>query len=177
MATIFTIGHSTRSVEELIELLRAHGVRVVIDVRRHPGSRRHPQFATGALAASLRAADIDYVNELELGGRRKTHAGSPNDGWRSASFRGYADHLATPAFQGALARVVERAEREPCALMCAEAVPWRCHRQLIADVLVSRGHEVRHVLSAHRADPHVLNPMAHVADDGTLTYPAASAPS
>ena len=151
-------------------MLRAHGVRAVIDVRRHPGSRRHPQFARDALARSLPAEGLGYVHEPELGGRRRPLPGTQNTAWRNEQFRGYADHLASAEFESALARVLTYPE-PPVALMCAEAVPWRCHRQLIADVLVARGHDVRHVLSVDRADAHRLDPKARVSG-GRVIYPA-----
>lgn len=175
MHTIFTIGHSTRTAEELIGLLRRNGVGVLVDVRRYPGSRRHPQFNREALGRELEGAGIGYRHEESLGGRRGAPAGadrSPNAGWRSASFRAYADHLATEEFRSALERVEAAAAASPVAIMCAEAVPWRCHRQLIADALVARGREVRHIVSASEPGPHELNAMARVGPDGLVTYPA-----
>jgi uncharacterized protein (DUF488 family) len=173
---VYTIGHSTRTLEELFAMLRAHGARTVIDVRRYPGSRRHPHLAKEPLSQALRDAGIGYVHEPDLGGRRSPRPESPNDGWRSPQFRGYADHLATPAFATALARVLAHPD-PPVALMCAEAVPWRCHRQLISDVLALRGHDVRHILSVSRAEAHVPNEMARVTDDGSVVYPAPAAPT
>jgi uncharacterized protein (DUF488 family) len=170
---VLTISHSTRSIEEFIDLLRAHGARALIDVRRYPGSRRFPQFAKDTLAASLEHAGIEYVHEPDLGGRRSPRKNSPNTAWRNEQFRGYADHLATPMFEAALTRVLER--KGPVALMCAEAVPWRCHRQLISDVLTLRGHEVRHILSTSRASLHHPNENAHMGEDGVITYPASMA--
>ena len=169
---IYTIGHSTREVGELVGLLRAHGVGQVVDVRRYPGSRRHPQFAQAALAAALEAAGIAYRHEPELGGRRAARRDSPNTAWRSAGFRGYADHMGTPAFQTALARLIEVAHARSSAILCAEALPWRCHRQLIADALVARGEEVGHILGPSRVDPHRLSPHAQVLPSGLLRYPA-----
>lgn len=171
MRTIFTVGHSTRDAAEFVDLLRGHGVRLVVDVRRFPGSRRHPQFNGEALARTLADAGIRYRHEPDMGGRREGLADSPNRGWRNASFRAYADHLASAEFRSALTRLRADAARTVVAIMCAEAVPWRCHRQLISDALVSGGAEVRHILS--EADPraHVLNPMARVGADGLLTYP------
>jgi uncharacterized protein (DUF488 family) len=175
VGTIFTIGHSTRTWDELLALLRAHGVRVVVDVRRFPGSRRHPQFSKETLGASLRAAGIDYLHEEALGGRRAVAAGSPNTAWRNRAFRGYADHMATDTFARALARLESTAAARPTAILCAEAVPWRCHRNLIADALAARGAQVLHILSEARAQPHALHPSARVGRDGTLTYPGADA--
>ena len=175
MHTIFTIGHSTRPADELVALLRGNGVRVLVDVRRFPGSRRHPQYNREALAKTLEAAGIGYRHEEDLGGRREAgQKESPNRGWRNASFRAYADHLGTAAFAGALARVRGDAERGPVAVMCAEAVPWRCHRQLIADALVASGAEVRHIVSGAEPALHELNAMAVVDDAGAVTYPGAA---
>lgn len=174
--TVFTVGHSTRSREEFVELLRAHGVRLLADVRRHPGSRRHPHFDREAMEAWLAEAGVDYLHVDELGGRRdRVDPESPNDGWRSDSFQAYADHLNGEEGQAALDRLEEAARRRPTAVMCAEAVPWRCHRQLIADHLVARGHTVRHVLDRDRADVHDLRDMARPAPDGRVVYPAEQA--
>jgi uncharacterized protein (DUF488 family) len=172
MAKVYTIGHSTRSADELIALLRAHDVRTLVDVRRHPGSRRYPQFGREALEATLSAAEIRYVHAPELGGRRSTTADSPNGGWRNASFRGYADYMGTAVFRSSLAGLEAEAAAAPTAVMCAEAVPWRCHRNLIADALVARGHEVVHILSLDGVRPHTLNAHARVRADGTVVYPA-----
>lgn len=172
MHSVFTIGHSTRPAEELIALLRANGVRTLIDVRRFPGSRRHPQYNREALARTLAEAGIVYRHEEELGGRREAaRRDSPNAGWRNASFRAYADHLGTPAFADALARLRADAVPGAVAIMCAEAVPWRCHRQLIADALVAGGAEVRHIVSGAEPAPHALNAMAVVDEEGGVTYP------
>lgn len=173
--TLYTIGHSTRSLDEFVDLLRAHGIRRVVDVRRYPGSRRYPHFSRESLAVSLPAQGIAYVHEPELGGRRTPRPDSPNGAWRSASFRAYADHMDAPAWQAALARVLAAAEAEPTAVLCAEAVPWRCHRQLIADAVVARGGGVRHVLGMDRADAHTLSEHARVGPDCRVRYPAAEA--
>lgn len=173
MATVFTIGHSTRGVHELIELLREHGVRTLVDVRRFPGSRRNPQFGQEALSAALAAAGVEYAHEPDLGGYRKGREDSPNTAWRTRGFRAYADHMDSPEFREALTRLIGRAEARSTAIMCAEAVPWRCHRQLISDALTARGVEVRHILGPGRADAHELNPAARVRDDGGLVYPEA----
>lgn len=157
-------------------MLRAHGARAVIDVRRFPGSRRHPQFAKDALARSLPELGLAYVHEPELGGRRAPAPGSPNGAWRNPQFRGYADHLSSPEARRAVERVLAH-PAQPVALMCAEAVPWRCHRRILSDLLVAHGHEVRHVLSLHRAEPHRLDPSARVGPDGSVTYPGPEAPS
>ena len=171
MHTIFTIGHSTRAADELIALLAARDVGLLVDVRRFPGSRRHPQFNREALAVSLEAAGIRYRHEPALGGRREGRPDSANTGWRNASFRAYADHLSTPEVRAALDGLEADARVSPIAVMCAEAVPWRCHRQLIADALVARGRDVRHIVSEREPAPHELNGMARVAPDGSVSYP------
>lgn len=166
---LYTIGHSTRSFDEFAALLREHAVRTVADIRRYPGSKRHPHFSREALERSLPDAGISYVHLVELGGRRKPHAGSPNTGWRSASFQAYADAMATPEFASAIERLI--ALPGPVAYMCAEAVPWRCHRNLVSDELVRRRIEVIHILGPGSIRPHEINPMA--VDEGShLIYPA-----
>jgi len=168
---IFTVGHSTRTLEELVGLLRANGVVLVADVRTAPGSRRMPHFARAALAADLPRLGIEYVHLPELGGLRRPRPDSPNAGWRNDSFRGFADHMATDGFRDGLDRLLELAGRRDLAVMCAEAVPWRCHRSLIADALLARGVEVRHIIGPGRAGPHALTPFARVEGDA-VTYPA-----
>jgi len=168
---IYTVGHSTRSLEALVALLTAYRVGLVVDVRRYPASRRHPHFAEHPLAAALQAAGIGYRHDPDLGGRRRARRDSPNTAWRSAAFRGYADHMETPAFEQAVARVIALADAQPVAIMCAEAVPWRCHRQLIADALLARGIAVRHILGAGEPRDHRLSPYAQVLADGRLRYP------
>lgn len=170
MPPVFTLGHSTRPISEFLDLLREHGVRVLVDVRRFPMSRRHPQFSRDSLAASLEEAGIQYVHEPDLGGRRAARPGSPHTAWRVEAFRGYADHMETPEFGAALERLMDRAGRETVAILCAEAVPWRCHRRLISDALVARDVEVRHILGPGRADPHELDPNARVLSGGRLLY-------
>lgn len=170
--TIFTIGHSTRSREQLLEMLNAHGVRAIADVRLIPKSRRYPHFNASELAQWLPAAGIDYLPFPSLGGRRRPAADSPNTGWRNESFRGYADFLTSDQFLDALDNLMAAARRKPTAIMCAEAVPWRCHRSLIADALVVRGWDVLDITSATRASPHKLTPFAKV-DGLAITYPAA----
>jgi len=166
---IFTVGHSTRPQEELVAILREAGVGLLVDVRRFPGSRRYPQFGKEALRAGLAAAGIAYRHEPDMGGRRDPRPDSPNTAWRVAAFRGYADHMASPEFRAALERLWAPAPG-PAAVMCAEAVPWRCHRQLIADALVARGVEVVHLLAPGRRQAHVLNPAATAAADGSVVY-------
>jgi uncharacterized protein (DUF488 family) len=170
MPPVYTIGHSTRAAEELISLLAGHGVAVLVDVRRYPASRRHPQFSRDALAAALAGAGIEYMHEPGLGGRRTPRPDSPNTAWRVEAFRGYADHMAGTEFKAGLAALEACASQRPTAVMCAEAVPWRCHRRLISDALVARGVEVRHILGPRRADPHELDPNARVLDGGRLVY-------
>lgn len=174
MPPVFTIGHSTRSIEELLALLAEHGIRVLVDVRRYPASRRHPQFSRDALAASLAAAGIEYVHEPDLGGRRAARPDSPHTAWRVEAFRGYADHMETPAFNAALEQLIRRAAGTPTAILCAEAVPWRCHRRLISDALIARGVEVLHILSPGRAEPHELDANARLLPGGRLLYAGAA---
>jgi uncharacterized protein (DUF488 family) len=156
-------------------MIAAHGIARLVDVRRFPGSRRHPQFGQERLAGALAAVGVEYAHEEELGGRRAASGAdagaSINRGWRNASFRAYADHMASPAFRAALERLLASAAERPSAVMCAEAVPWRCHRQLIADAAVARGWRVLHVLSAARADAHTLREEARVLPDRTVVYP------
>jgi uncharacterized protein (DUF488 family) len=166
---IFTVGHSTRSQEELIAILKEAGVERLVDVRRFPGSRRHPQFGKEALRAGLAAAGIAYRHEPDLGGRRDPRPDSLNTAWRVAGFRGYADHMASPEFRAAVERLAAGSSL-PTAVMCAEALPWKCHRQLIADALVARGIEVVHLLAPGQRQAHVLNPSAAVGLDGVLVY-------
>lgn len=179
MAPIFTLGHSTRPIEDLLALLAEHGVGVLVDVRRYPGSRRHPQFSRDALAESLAGAGVAYVHEPDLGGRRAARPNSPHTAWRVEAFRGYADHMETPEFTAALERLIRRGSEGTVALLCAEAVPWRCHRRLISDALVARGVEVRHILGPGRADPHELDPNARLLPGGRLLYagPGGDQPS
>ena len=159
---VHTIGHSTRTLDELVALLRAHGIDAIADVRRHPGSRRHPHFARDALASSLPDIGVHYTWMPELGGRRRARPDSPHHAWREESFRAYADHMDEPEFQDALAGLIASAATRSTAIMCAEAVPWRCHRQLIADALLARGIEVRHVVGAGKAKPHTLTAHARL---------------
>jgi len=167
---LWTIGHSTRPIEEFIELLQAHGVQLLVDVRTIPYSRRNPQFNTGALAESLLRAGLRYQHLPTLGGRRKSRPDSVNLGWRNVGFRGYADYMQTNEFLRALEELMAYGKERATAIMCAEAVPWRCHRSLIADALVSRGWTVRHILTTAEAQPHQLTPFAKL-ENGTLTYP------
>lgn len=170
---IFTVGHSTRSAEEFIALLNAHGVEQLVDVRTIPRSRHNPQFGEEELARSLRESGIAYVQMKALGGLRHARRDSINMGWRNASFRGYADYMQTPEFEQALGELMDLAQLRQTAIMCAEAVPWRCHRSLIGDSLVVRGVQVEEIASVEKTRPHTLTRWAHV--DGTqVTYPQAA---
>ena len=168
--TLWTVGHSTRPIDAFIDLLRAHEIRLLVDVRTIPRSRHNPQFNTDALTLSLRDAGLQYRHLPELGGLRKPKKDSINDGWRNASFRGYADYMQTEEFRAAIDALRMFSSQEQTTVMCAEAVPWRCHRSLIADALVMRGWEVRHIMSPENAAPHILTSFAHV-EKGMLTYP------
>ena len=174
--TVWTIGHSTRPIDEFLGLLRAHQISLLVDVRTIPRSRHNPQFNTDMLAQSLRNVDLRYRHMPTLGGLRKPKKDSINDGWRNASFRGYADYMQTDEFQRAIEELMASSTDKKTAIMCAEAVPWRCHRSLIADALVSRGWNIRHIMSPEKATPHVLTSFAHV-EKGTLTYPKPTDPS
>ena len=172
-ARVYTIGHSTRPQAELIDLLRHYGVVTLADVRTIPRSRHNPQFNREALAEALPAAGIAYVHLPLLGGlRHGLGDASPNAGWRNESFRAYADYMQTAEFAEGLEQLRALTEAGPVALMCAEAVPWRCHRSLIADALTTRGVAVREIWSDTRAEVHKLRPFAHV-DGLRLTYPTA----
>ena len=169
--TLFTIGHSTRSLDEFVAILKAHGICVVADVRTVPRSRHVPQFNTETLGPDLSRTGIEYVHLPQLGGLRKTKADSTNLAWRNASFRGYADYMQTPAFHEGLDELVRIAATKLTTIMCAEAVPWRCHRSLIGDALIARGWQVIDLMSERSAKPHKLTEFAQVK--GTrVTYPA-----
>ena len=168
--TIFTIGHSTRSAEAFTRLLRAHGVRHLVDVRTIPRSRHNPQFNTDALAATLDDAGIAYTHMPSLGGLRKPKPDSINAGWRNDSFRGYADYMQTPAFAEAIDALLGIARDGATAIMCEEAVPWRCHRSLVADALLARGVRAEEIVSETKTAPHKLTSFAQVAGT-TVTYP------
>lgn len=168
---LFTIGHSTRSLDEFVALLRAHGVKRVVDVRTIPRSRHNPQFNRETLCKALHNRHLSYRHMKHLGGLRRARADSVNTGWRNASFRGFADYMQTPTFAAALERLIVLGEQQPTAIMCAEAVPWRCHRSLIADALTARGYQVRDITSITSAKPHLLMPMAKVRGQ-QVTYPA-----
>src|SRR5438105_1939464 len=150
MLVVFTIGHSTRTWKAFLELLRAYQIKRVIDVRSIPRSRRNPQFNQETLSAKLRSAKIGYVHLAKLGGLRRARRDSPNMGWRNASFRGFADYMQTPDFDAGLERLIKLAKQKKTALMCAEAVPWRCHRSLIADALIIRDIRVEDIINGKR---------------------------
>lgn len=169
---VLTVGHSTRTSEELVGLLRTHGADTMVEVRKMPGSRRHPQFDREALSTTLAEAGIGYLHLPGLGGRRSPQPDSPNAAWRNASFRAYADHMATPEFRESLVEVMRLCYRKRPCLMCAEAVPWRCHRRLIADALLARDASVGHILGESRLQPHTLTPWARIEPEtGSVTYP------
>lgn len=188
---IYTIGHSTRSFEELIGLLREHAVTRLADIRRFPGSRRHPHFSRDSLEKTLPREGVEYLHFEDLGGRRKPESDSPNTYWENDQFRAYADYLATPELAAAVDRLLGPSwqmavgsrqgtgggppptanSQPPTAIMCAEAVPWRCHRNLLADELVRRGIEVVHIIGSGSSKPHVMNEKARV-EDGHLVYAA-----
>jgi uncharacterized protein (DUF488 family) len=173
-ATVWTIGHSTRTLEEFIGLLRAYRIEAIADVRRFPGSRRYPYFASEALAESLPAHDVAYQWLPKLGGRRKVQPGSPNTAWRNASFQGYADYTATDEFAEGLEALLSLATQRRTAMMCAEAVWWRCHRSLVSDVLKVRGIEVIHIMDAIHSTEHPYTSPARIVD-GKLSYAPAQA--
>jgi uncharacterized protein (DUF488 family) len=167
---IWTIGHSTRTIEKFISLLEEHGIKSLADVRLLPGSRRYPQFNRETLADSLGNAGIRYEHFPELGGRRKARSDSRNTAWRNESFRGYADYMETEEFHKGVGRLLDLATQAgSTAIMCAEAVWWRCHRSLISDYLKTRGIEVTHIMDAHKTEPHPYTSAAQIVDD-RLSY-------
>ncbi|MBN0040620.1 DUF488 domain-containing protein [Cellulosimicrobium cellulans] len=167
-SVVYTVGHSTRPVEDFLALLRENGVRRLVDVRTVPKSRHNPQYHRDALAPVLRAHGITYRWVRELGGLRRARPDSPNAAWRNLSFRGYADHMQTPEFAAAVDDLVRRSTHDDLVIMCAEAVPWRCHRSLVGDALVVRGVEVRDIVSAARPRRHTLTSFARV--EGTRVW-------
>lgn len=167
---ILTVGHSTRPLDEFIALLRAHDVAELVDVRTVPRSRHNPQYDIATLPEAMRAAGIAYRRMEGLGGFRRTRADSPNTGWHNLSFRGYADYMQTPEFAASLDELIALAREHPIAIMCAEAVPWRCHRSLVADALLVRGIAAAEISSPTRLTPHRMTPFAHV-DGLRITYP------
>lgn len=173
--TVYTIGHSTRTIEEFIALLKGQGIDLLIDVRRFPGSRRYPHFGREELPRHLAGAGIEYIHEEDFGGRRDARPDSPNQAWRNLQFRGYADHMDSTEFQAALDRLIERAASRKQAVMCAEAVPWRCHRNLLADALLGRDVRVLHITGPGAPGEHTLNKHARIVDGGRIAYPLAGA--
>lgn len=170
LVTVYTIGHSTRAVDALVDMLRAHGVTRLVDVRTVPRSRHNPQFDRDALPGPLATAGIAHQHMPGLGGLRHPRKDSINTGWRNAGFRGYADYMQTEEFAQHLDVLIDQARAERLTIMCAEAVPWRCHRSLVSDALAARGIRVLHIMTRERADAHALTSFARV--DGTgVTYP------
>jgi uncharacterized protein (DUF488 family) len=169
---VLTIGHSTRPLADFLELLSTHGVETVLDIRTIPRSRHNPQFNRETLPKALRRVGIGYMHLKKLGGLRHPRPDSPNAGWRNASFRGFADYMQTPEFEAGLERLNKLTEKKRCALLCAEAVPWRCHRSLVADALTVRKTPVEHILNRSRRQPHALTPFARVHGK-RITYPTA----
>ena len=161
MVSVWTVGHSTRSGEEFAQILLAHEVQVLVDVRSFPGSRRYPQFNRVTLAESLGEVGIEYKHEPRLGGRRKPRADSHNTAWKNASFRAYADHMESEEFRKGVKDLLELAEKSRTAVMCAEALWWRCHRRLISDYLKSEGHSVIHILDRNKTQEHPDNLFSH----------------
>ena len=161
-SVIWTVGHSVLTQSDFLALLAAHGILGIADVRRFPASRRHPHFNGDAMRQWLPDAGVKYEHFVELGGRRRASPASRNTGLRNESFRGYADYMATPPFQQAVERLLAWAGDQPTAVMCAEAVYWRCHRHLLADALAARGTDVRHILDASKARPHRIHELARI---------------
>ena len=172
---LYTVGHSTRSSDELLALIAEHSIELLVDVRRYPGSRRHPQFARAALASSVAAAGVEYRWVEALGGRRSRRKDSPHTAWRVAAFAGYADHMATPEFQAAAAELLAAAEARNVCVMCAEARPEQCHRRLIADHATAQGVPVTHILAPRRTALHQLPDFARVVD-GRVLYDVGQLP-
>jgi uncharacterized protein (DUF488 family) len=167
---IFTLGHSTLPIERFLVLLHSYGIERLVDIRTIPRSHHNPQFNDTALASSLTAANLDYVHMQALGGLRRACKDSLNMGWRNESFRGYADYMQTERFRDALETLIDMSREKCIAIMCAEAVPWRCHRSLIADALVIRGIQVGEIISATRTQAHAMTSFARV-EGTTVTYP------
>lgn len=168
---VFTIGHSTRSIEESIALLHAYGVKQLVDIRSMPGSRHNPQYGQKALEESLTSVGITYRYMKELGGLRRSSKESGNTGWRNKSFRSYADYMQTEEFRGGIERLIDSARDTPTAIMCAEAVPWRCHRSLVGDALLVRDVKVEDIMTKTNSSLHTLTSFARV-EGVDITYPA-----
>jgi uncharacterized protein (DUF488 family) len=174
MDVIYTIGHSTHPIEEFLDILHAYTIQSLVDVRTVPRSRKNPQFGIDLLPGELESVGISYLHMKSLGGLRHAARDSSNTGWRNDSFRGYADYMATDSFRQGLSELEEMARRQRCVIMCAESVPWRCHRSLIADALTVAGWQVYHIMNKKTARPHTLTTFLHV-ENGTLTYPGEAA--
>ena len=166
---IWTVGHSTRSDQEFGQILLAHQINTLVDVRTYPGSRRYPQFNKSTLAEFLDSIGVNYKHEPRLGGRRTPHKDSHNTAWRNAQFRGYADHMETDEFQDGIKVLLEVAQRSRTTVMCAEAVWWRCHRSLIADYLKAQGHTVIHIMDEKKTEEHPFTAAASIVE-GKLSY-------
>jgi len=173
LSMILTIGHSTHPIEKLIEMLQAHGVERLIDVRAIPKSRRNPQFNRDELERTIPAAGVEYRHMPELGGLRHPKKDSINSAWKNDSFRGYADYMQTPEFERAIEELIAASKDPQIAVMCAESVPWRCHRSLIADALVARGIPVEHIMSASSRKLHTFTPFARIENE-RVTYPGVA---
>ncbi len=170
---IYTIGHSTHPIEEFIQILKTYGVEQLVDVRTIPKSRANPQFNEPELKASLEKTGIAYTRLEDLGGLRHTTSTSINTAWKNKSFRGYADYMQTEAFRNGIEALISLAKEKQTAIMCAEAVPWRCHRSLIGDALLIRGFKVEDILGEKSSRPHQLTPWARV-DGLQITYPGTA---
>jgi uncharacterized protein (DUF488 family) len=176
MPAVYTIGHSTRTAEEFTSILESFSIQVLVDIRTVPRSRKNPQYNREEAGRWLARAGIEYIHRADLGGLRHARKDSVNCGWRNESFRGYADYMQSPEFASAVEWLVSLSGQKTPVIMCAEAVPWRCHRSLVADALLVRSIDVRHIMNARTAKPHVLTSWAHV-EGLTITYPAQSAES
>lgn len=162
---LYTIGHSTRSFEELLEMLQAFTIRTLADIRTVPRSARHPQFNSDALSEALPRHQLQYLPIAELGGLRRANKDSVNGAWENASFRGYADHMLSEEFELGLQKLLDLCHARTTVIMCAEAVPWRCHRTLVADAVTARGGQVEHIMSASKANPHRITKFARIEGD------------
>jgi uncharacterized protein (DUF488 family) len=167
--TIWTVGHSNKTIDDFLTILRSHNIDLVADVRRFPGSRRYPHFGQEKLRAALQEKGISYGHFEDLGGRREARKDSPNMAWRNEGFRGYADYMETAEFRSAMEAFMSRARKQPTAIMCAEALWWQCHRSMIADYLLSLGCEVLHILGPEKTEPHRYSAPARIVN-GRLTY-------
>lgn len=169
-ATIYSIGHSTRTIEEFLDLLDSFGIKVLADIRSMPGSRKYPQFNQEELKKSLEANGIEYLYIKELGGRRKLEKDSKNTGWRNKSFQAYADHMETEEFESGISTLKKSALQKPAAMMCSEAVWWRCHRSMVSDYLKAKGWKVLHIMSLNKATEHPYTSPAKILE-GKVYYP------